>query len=113
MHPSSQKAIVAAIEGLTSNAKVSGVVRITGNVNRTRIDITYDNRKYIGRLRLELQGDKYLVYMMDKAEGKIAASDTHSSKSAYLEIKNVAEARLFVKWFILLTQLVALKRNRS
>lgn len=113
MHAISQKAIIETIQRLAPNIKIKGTVRVTVNKSQTRIDISYDNRKYIGRLRLQLLDDKYLVYFMDKTEGKIAVSDNHSSKSAYMEIKNKADAVLFAKWYVILTQLATLKRNRA
>lgn len=113
MHHKSHRAIVDAIQAMAGNFDIKGTVRVNTNVNETRIDISLDNRKYIGRVRLELQGDKFLIYLMDKTNGKIATSDQHSAKSAYLEIKNKKEAALFIKWYILLSQLTALKRTRT
>ena len=98
MHPSSQKAVIDAIQRMTCDRNITGTVRVKVSPSSARIDIDFDNRKYIGRLRLQLQGDKYIVYMMDKDEGKIMSSAAASTKSAYLEIKNAADARLFVKW---------------
>lgn len=111
MHPSSQRAVIATLVRLSSTLLIKGNVRVNVSTGQNKIDISYDNRKYIGRIRLELQGDKYLVYMMDKAEGKIATSDNHASKSAYMEITNNADAKLFVKWYILTTKLAAMKKR--
>ena len=113
MHASSQKAIIDGLKRLENNNKIKGVVRVTVNKTQTRIDIQYDRRKYIGRLRLELQDDKYLVYLMDKDEGKISSSDLRSSKSAYMELKNRFDIVKFERWYVLLTELAALKRNRT
>jgi hypothetical protein len=113
LHLHTIRAIANAIQTLVDHPKINGTVRVVTKLDKSQIDISFDNRKYIGRIRLELQEDKYLVYLMDKANGKISTSDKHASKSAYMEIKNKAEATLFVKWYILLTQLAALKRNRA
>jgi hypothetical protein len=113
MHLNSQKAIITRIQRLEANVKIDGDVRVTVSKNKNRIDISYDNRKYIGRLRLELQVDKFLVYLMDKANGKISGSTKHSSKSAYMEIKTISDAVAFVKWYVLTTQLAALSRTRT
>jgi hypothetical protein len=113
MHHKSHRAIVDTVQALVSNFDIKGTVRVNTNAAETRIDISLDNRKYIGRVRLELSGDKFLVYLMDKTNGKIATSDQHSAKSAYLEIKNKKEADLFVKWYVIITQLSALRRTRA
>lgn len=114
MHASTKKAIVKVIQGLEENFDIKGKVKVVvSDLTKKRIDISYDNRKYIGRLRLELQDDKYVVYLMDKEQGKIASSDAHAAKSAYLVIDSIASARLFCKWYVILTQLAAMKRNRS
>lgn len=113
LHAHSKKAIAATIEALVDNLNIKGTVRVKASPDKSVIDISFDNRKYIGRVRLELQEDKYLVYLMDKANGKISSSDKHASKSAYMEIKNKAEAVLFVKWYVIITQLAALKRTRA
>lgn len=113
MHANTQKAIIAHIQRLEANVKIKGTVKVVVNKNNNRIDISYDNRKYIGRLRFQLQDDRFVGYFMDKDEGKIASSEARSSKSAYLAIESVAQARDFVKMYILLTGLAAMKRNRA
>lgn len=113
IHPSSQKAILNQLEAMPGKLRMATSVKVKISDSKKVIDITYDNRKYIGRLQLVLQGDKYLVYFMDKENGKITSTDAHSSKSAYLEINDVKQAKEFVRWYGLLLGLVTMKRTRA
>lgn len=113
MATQSKNSIINAIFGLRDNRNIPGVVRVVANPENTVIDVSFDNRKYIGRLRLEWKGDKYAVYLMDKDEGKVINSDYVAAKGVYLLIKTASDARKFIKWYELLTQLAALRRTRS
>lgn len=112
MATQSKNAIVKIILAMRNSRNISGAVRITPNNDETVIDISYDSRKYIGRLRLEWKGDKFAVYLMDKREGKVINSTYSAAKGVYLLINTAADARKFVKWYELLTQLAALGRTR-
>ena len=105
--------IVKHILGLRDSINITGTVGVKSYADDTVIDINYDNRKYIGRVRLLWCDDRFIVYMMDKAEGKIESSKLKNSKSAYLLIKSTADAKKFVKWYELTTQLAALARTRA
>lgn len=109
----SKNPIVKAILSLRNNRNIDGVVRVVVNEQETVVDISYDNRKYIGRLRLEWKGDKFAVYLMDKSEGKVINSDYVAAKGVYLLIETAADARKFIKWYELTTQLAALGRTRT
>lgn len=109
----SKNAIVRIIKSLRDNPNISGVVNVKSNDDDSIIDINFDNRKYIGRLRLEWQRDRYAVYLMDKAQGKLDISELHATKSVYLLIKTAPDARKFVKWYEIITELAALARNRT
>lgn len=112
MSTKSKNAIVRIVKALRDSLNITGTVRVKVSEDENVIDISFDNRKYIGRLRLEWKADRFAVYLMDK-EGKVDISEDHATKSVYLNLKTAADARKFVKWYELTTQLAALGRNRS
>lgn len=111
MHARTQAAIIAIIESLREfNPKIFGTIQVKISKNKKKIDLSYDRRKFIGRMQIVFQDGKFLVHLMDKSEGRVASSDKPSSKSAYLEISHRHEAVKFVKMYSLLVQLAALSR---
>lgn len=109
----SKNAIVRIVKELRDSKNITGTIRVKVSDDENTIDVSFDNRKYIGRLRLEWKSDRFAVYLMDKAEGKVDISEDHATKSVYLNVKTASDARKFVKWYELTTQLAALGRNRS
>lgn len=109
----SKNSIVRIIKTLRDNHNIAGDVRVKISEDESVIDISYDNRKYIGRLRLEWHRDRFAVYLADKDEGKVAINEHSHSKSVYLLIKTAPDARKFVKWYEITTQLAALARTRT
>lgn len=109
----SKNSIIKTIRALAESNDVDGVVRVVVSEDENSIDISFDNRKYIGRLNLRWTGTCFYVYLMDKAEGKVGGSTYIAAKSVYLTIKDSAGARKFVKWYELTTQLAAMRRPRK
>jgi hypothetical protein len=110
MHARTQAAIIALIESLANfNPKIKGKIQVKHSKNKkTTIDLSFDRRKFIGRMQVVFQDGKFLVHLADKTEGRVASSDKPSSKSAYLEIATRSDAVKFVKMYTLLVQLAAL-----
>lgn len=108
----SKNSIVKAILSLRTNKNIPGTVRVKANEDDSVIDINFDGRKYIGRVRLEWHGDRFAVYLVDKHEGKIGSDIAHK-KQVYLLIKTAGDAKKFIKWYELTTQLAALARTRA
>jgi hypothetical protein len=113
MATTSKNAIVAVLTKLRHSEDIPGIARVRLLDNNDVIEINFDERKYIGRVRLEWAGDRYTVYMVDKDSGKIKSTTAPNTKHAYLSIKTAADARKFNKWYILTTQLAAMSRPRS
>lgn len=107
------QAINKIITDMRNNIKFDGIVRVVVSKDESVLNISFDNRKYIGRLDLEWKKDHYDVYFVDRNNGKIKSSEAHASKSVYMRIDTVADARKFVKLYMLITQLAAMGRNRT
>lgn len=107
MNVKSQNAIIKALSAMPHSLRMIGAVKVV--INNKNIDISFDGRKCIGRVRLELQDNKYIVYFMKK-EGDVLVPTT---AGAYMAINDVSEAKLFVKWYEITIKLAAMKRPRK
>lgn len=112
MSTRSLQPIIDIILSLIDHKDVDGDVNIESGKKVTTLKIDFDKRKYIGRMKLVWKRDHYDVYLTDKVTGKIKASKLPFSKSVYFRIETAADARKFVKMYILITQLAALRRTR-
>lgn len=107
MNVKSQNAIIKIISAMPHDLRMVGEVKVV--INNNKIDISFDGRKCIGRLRLELQNDKYVAYFMKKEGNHLVYTTT----GAYMAVEDAAEAKLFVKWYVLTMKLAAMKRPRK
>lgn len=111
MHGNSKKAIINAIQGLNAAVGINHDISVKVSEDGNTIDIAMDRRRYIGRVRMIMMNDKYVAYLIDREEGKIKGSKKSRARAVYMVINDHSDAKKFVKWYVLLTQLAAMKRS--
>ncbi len=107
----SKNFIIKALLSLKDNKNIKGKVNVDVSEDGKTIDISWGTRKYVGRVELRWRHNRFIVYLMDKDEGRMIPSDKSWAKQAYLVICDTPDARKFIKWYELTTQLAALTRT--